>query len=88
MIMPSGVTPAEIIIPVGERVTFMNHDTVPHAVAGGSEPAKPDCPEIDAVGMLGPGELKSTAPFLAAKTCEYHNPRVQSAAFKGRIVIR
>lgn len=87
MIMSTGVTPAEIIIPVGERVTFMNHDTVPHAVAGGSEPAKPDCPEIDAVGVLAPGELRATAPFVAARTCEY-NPRSPSALFKGRIVIR
>lgn len=88
MIMATGVTPNDVTIAVGERVTFMNHDTVSHSVAGGSEPAKPDCPEINAVGVLAPGEIRQTAPFLTAKACEYHNPRVQSALFNGRITIR
>ena len=88
MIMATGVTPTELTIAVGDRVTFMNHDTVPHGVAGGSDPAKPDCPEINAVGLLAPGEIRMTGQFTAARTCDYHDPRVQSALFNGRIVIR
>jgi plastocyanin len=88
MIMPTGVTPPELTIAVGERVTFMNHDTVAHGVAGGADPTKPDCAEINAVGVLVPGEIRSTAQFTAAKTCEYHDFRVQSSLFNGRIVIR
>jgi len=85
MILPTGMSPDEVIVAVGDRVGFMNHDTVPRQVAGGTDPAKPECPEIDVVGRIMPGEIRSTAPLPTARTCEYH---VQSTAFKGRIVIR
>jgi plastocyanin len=88
MIMDTGPTPKELTIGVGATVTFMNHDAVPHGVAGGAEPARPDCPEINAVGVLMPGEIRSTSPFTTAKTCEYHDSRVSSSLFSGRIVIR
>jgi plastocyanin len=85
MILPTGMSPDEVTVAVGDRVGFMNHDTIPHQVAGGTDPDKPECPEIDVVGRIIPGEIRSTAPLPTARTCEYH---VQSTAFKGRIVIR
>ena len=88
MILDSGPSPKEIAIGVGDTVQFMNHDTVPHGVAGGAEPARPDCPEITSIGVLMPGEIRSTSPFTTAKTCDYHDSRVSSSQFTGRIVIR
>ena len=85
MILPTGMSPDEVIVSVVDRVGFMNHDTIARQVAGGSDPAKPECPEIDEVGRIMPGEIRATAPLPTARTCEYH---VQSTAFKGRIVIR
>jgi len=88
MIMATEALPAELTVAVGERVEFMNHDTVPHAVAGGPDPSRPGCPEINAVGVLAPGETRSTDAFSTPKTCEFHVPRGQSALLAGRIVIR
>lgn len=88
MLESSGLNPREITIAVGERVSFMNHDTVAHTVAGGSGPAQPDCPEINAVGVLAPFEIRPTAVFPAAKTCDYHVPRGGAVLFSGRIVVR
>ena len=88
MVESSGLNPREITIAVGERVSFMNHDTVAHTVAGGSAPAQPDCPEIGAVGVLAPFEIRPTAVFSAAKTCDYHVPRGGAALFSGRIIVR
>jgi plastocyanin len=85
MILPTGMSPDEVSVAVGDRVGFMNHDTVPRHVAGGPDPARPECPEIDVVGRIMPGEIRATAPLPSARTCEYH---VQSTTFKGRIVIR
>jgi hypothetical protein len=51
----SGVNPVEVVVAVGGRVLFVNNDVIPHDIAGGPEPARPDCPEIDAVGFLTPG---------------------------------
>lgn len=88
MLESSGLNPREITIAVGERVSFMNHDTVNHTVAGGSAPAQPDCPEINAVGVLAPAEIRPTAVFSTAKTCDYHVPRGGAVLFSGRIVVR
>jgi hypothetical protein len=45
-ITASGMTPLEITIAVGQRVTFVNNDQRAHDVVGGIDPAHPDCPEI------------------------------------------
>lgn len=83
-----GVNPVEIAVAAGGRVTFVNLDAVPHDVAGGPDPSTPDCPEIDAVGFLVPGQARQTAPFPAPRTCEYHDHGFHSPLFNGRIVIR
>jgi plastocyanin len=88
MIESSGLNPSEITIRVGETVAFMNHETTPVSVAGGSDPSHPDCPEINTVGVLGPFDLRPTAQFAVAKTCDYHVLRGQAVLFNGRIVIR
>jgi len=77
-----------VSVSVGGRVTFFNNDTIPHDVAGGPDPAHPDCPEIDAVGFLTPGQRRETRSFPAARTCEFHDHGFHSTIFNGRIVIR
>jgi plastocyanin len=84
----SGVSPRELTIAVGGRVTFVNNDIVPHDMAGGPDPAHPDCPEIDVVGFLTPGQQRATGAFTVARTCEYHDHSFHSAIMTGRIVIR
>jgi len=66
----------------------VNNDTIPHDVAGGPDPATPDCREIDAVGFLTPGQSRQTAALPPARTCEYHDHGFHSPLFNGRIVIR
>ena len=87
-ITANGTNPKEVTIAVGGRVTFVNNDTIPHDVAGGPDPANPDCREIDAVGFLTPGQSRQTAPLPVARTCEYHDHSFHSPLFNGRIVIR
>jgi plastocyanin len=87
-ISSSGVSPREISVRTGDRVTFINNDSIPHDVAGGPDPATPDCREIDAVGFLTPGQSRQTSPLPTARTCEYHDHGFHSALFNGRIVIR
>ena len=84
----SGVSPATMTVAVGSRVTFVNNDAVPHDVAGGPDPAHPDCREIDAVGFLAPGQSRQTNPLPEARTCEYHDHSGHSTLHSGRIVIR
>src|SRR5688500_5038777 len=88
MLESTGPNPREMTIAVGETVSFMNHEGVPYTVDGGASPSQSACEEIKAVGLLRPGEIRPTAPFSTAKTCDYHVPSGQAVLFSGRIVIR
>ena len=89
MLEATGPNPREVTIGVGEFVSFMNHERVPYTVASGPSPLQSaTCPEIDAIGLLRADDIKQTAPFLTAKTCEYHIPNGQTVLFSGRIVVR
>jgi hypothetical protein len=73
---------------VGGTVTFANNDSINHDVAGGPDPEHRDCPEIDAVGFLTPGQSRQTQPFSRARTCEFHDHGFHSPLFNGRIIIQ
>ena len=88
MIMEGHAVPGEVMIAVGERVSFMNHDRTTYTVAGGAEPSRSDCREINVVGVLAPGDTRTTEAFMSAKTCEFHVAREQSPLLTGRIIIR
>lgn len=87
-ILPSGVSPREFTVAVGDRVTFINNDVQPHDIAGGPDPATPDCREIDAVGFLLPGQSRQTAPMASARACDYHDHGNHAPGFNGRIIVR
>jgi plastocyanin len=88
-ISASGMTPLELTIAVGQRVTFVNNDTRVHDVVGGIDPNRPECPEIAQAGFLTPGQRAETGVFSTARTCEYHDhTQLGVPAFQGRIIIR
>ena len=87
-IAQTGADPKQLVVAVGERVTFVNNDTQPHDIQGGPDPANPDCREIDAVGFIVPGQSKQTLPLPVTRTCDYHDHQNHAPIFTGRIVIR
>lgn len=83
------MTPIEITIDVGQRVTFVNNDIRAHDVVGGVDPSHPECPEILQAGFLSAGQRRETGTFTSAQTCNYHDHTALGvAAFSGRIIIR
>jgi hypothetical protein len=52
-------------------------------------PVHTDCPAINAVNLLGPGQTKQTGAFPTARTCGFHDhDDPDNAAVKGSIVVR
>lgn len=52
-------------------------------------PEHTDCPEINNVGLISPGQTKETGNLNIVRTCGYHdhnNP--DDARFKGNIIIQ
>lgn len=54
-------------------MTFVNQDQVNHEIASNPHPVHTDCPAINQVDVLNPGQSKDTAAFTAARVCGYHD---------------
>ena len=83
------VSPSTVSIAVGQSVTFVNNDSRSHELASDPHPAHTNCPSINALGMVGPGQTKLTNSFSGAGTCGFHDHNdPDNAALKGTITIR
>ena len=88
-ITASGSSPKAVTVNVGEVVMFVNSDTRPHQMASDPHPAHTDCPPINAVSTLSPGQSRSTANLTPARTCGYHDHiDPTNTSLQGTITIR
>lgn len=88
-ISSAGISPAELVVPPGTRVLFINQDSRPHEMTSDPHPGHFDCPEINSVGLLTPGQSRETGNLVAVLTCGFHdhaNPL--DSRLRGRIIIR
>ena len=80
----SGVSPTQVRISVGGRV----RSTVNRQINSNPFPAHDDCPPINAVGVLTPGQSKMTDVLSLAGTCGFHEHLTEgAAAFLGVILV-
>jgi plastocyanin len=85
----AGVTPKELTVSPGTRVQFVNSDTRNHEMNSDPHPTHGDCPEIDAVGFLTPGQSRETGTLNTTRTCGFHDHNLfPEPQWQGRIVVR
>jgi hypothetical protein len=86
----TGFKPKDSVLAIGGQATFTNIDDRLHSVASNPLTTHADCPAINAVGVLVPGQSKSTAMFTEAKTCGYHDPSSEGSGqiLMGTITVR
>jgi hypothetical protein len=86
----SGVLSAsQITVSQGSRVLFINNDTIAHLMFSDPHPEHTDCPEINQVGMLQPGESRETGNLVTVRTCGVHDHNLPDVAgLKAKIVIQ
>jgi plastocyanin len=88
-ITSSGVTPKAVTVNVGEVVTFVNNDTRSHDMESDPHPAHTDCPPINAIATLAPGQSRNTGNLTTARTCGYHDHSdAGNVSLQGTITIR
>jgi plastocyanin len=81
-------SPKQVEINVGQRVAFVNNDTAAHEIASDPHPVHTDCPPINEVGGLAPGQARLTGAFTIARTCGFHDHGMPSnASVQGRIIV-
>jgi plastocyanin len=67
------VSPANITIAVGSRVTFVNSHNQNHDMASDPHPSHEDCPPMDQVGFMTPGQSKTSGNFTVVRRCGFHD---------------
>jgi plastocyanin len=83
------VTPNDITVSPGTRVTFINNHNRNHEMNSDPHPTHGECPEIDDVGFLAPGQTKLTGNLNTVRTCGFHDHNdPTNASLTGRIRVQ
>jgi plastocyanin len=84
----TGISPVEVRIASGGTVTFLNGDSRPHAVSSDPITIHTDCPAINDVGTLNPGQSRSTGVLTIRRTCGFHDHTNETdTRWQGRIIV-
>ena len=85
----SGVSPRNVTIVRGAQVTFVNSNTRAHEIRSDPHPTHTDCPEINQVAVIQPGNNRQTGNLATARTCGFHDHGdPDNSSFRGTITIQ
>jgi plastocyanin len=88
-ITTAGVSPKSVTVSPGGQVQFANTDGRSHEMGSDPHPDHTDCPEINSVGFLTPGQNRQTGNLNTRRTCGFHDhTRPDDAALRGTIVVQ
>lgn len=88
-ITAQGASPRNIQINAGSRVLFVNNDSRAHNMTSDPHPEHTQCPELNSVGLLTPGQSRESGNLNTVRTCGFHdhdNPGTTSLT--GTVTIR
>ncbi|MGE0814921.1 MAG: hypothetical protein AB7O28_11605 [Vicinamibacterales bacterium] len=84
----NAVSPQNVTIAQGGRVTFVNNDTRPHDMSSDPHPEHTDCLPMEQVGFLSPGQSKTSGNFTTIRVCGFHDHNQPTVAgLQGKITI-
>ena len=81
-------SPNAVTITQGGRVTFVNNDSRSHDMSSDPHPSHEDCPPLEQVGFLSPGQSKTSGNLNTVRVCGFHDHNLpNSTGLQGRITI-
>jgi plastocyanin len=83
------LSPASVTINSGESVMFVNNHSGDHQMSSDPHPNHTDCPAINALFTLGPGQSRATNALSTSRTCGVHDHGDDTNNnLKGSIIVR
>jgi hypothetical protein len=83
-----GVVPKQVRVYQGSRVTFVNDDVINHEIQSDPLHVHTDCPELNAVGYIVPGQSRESLPLNVVRACGFHDhTREGDVAFHGAVFV-
>ena len=72
-ITSTGASPKSLEVPLGSRILFINDDNRDHNMGSDPHPDHNECPPLNQVGLLRPGQRRETGNLVVLRTCGYHD---------------
>ena len=89
VIQNNQVCPSTLTVARGAQVTMINNDSNTHEMDSDPHPEHTDCPPLNQIGFLNPGQSRTSGNLLIARTCGFHDHnRPETAALKGTITVQ
>lgn len=83
------VSPSSVTIAPGGRVTMVNNHNRPHDMNSDPHPEHTQCPELNQIGFLNPGQSRTSGNLNTARTCGFHDHNEdQNPNLQGRVIIQ
>lgn len=83
------VCPQTITIALGGQLTIINNDSTTHDMDSDPHPEHTDCPALNQIGFLNPGQSRTSGNLTTARNCGFHdhqNPN--NGSLRGTVTIR
>jgi hypothetical protein len=89
VIQNNQVCPSTLTVARGSQVTMINNDSNTHEMDSDPHPEHTDCPELNQIGFMNPGQSRSSGNLLTARRCGFHDHnRPDTNSLKGTITIQ
>jgi plastocyanin len=83
------VSPSTVTIAAGQSVTVFNNDNRAHEIASDPHPVHSNCPQMNALGNIQPGQNRQTNAFPTARSCGFHDHNdPDNRGLQGTVVIQ
>jgi len=83
------VCPQTITIALGGQLTMINNDANAHQMDSDPHPEHTDCPALNDIGLLNPGQTRTSGNLTTARNCGFHDHiSPNNALLRGTVTIR
>jgi hypothetical protein len=89
VIQNNTICPSALTVSRGTQITILNSDSRTHDMNSDPHPEHTDCPELNAIGFLNPGQSRQSNNLNIARRCGLHDHGAPDvASLKATITIQ
>jgi plastocyanin len=89
VIQNNTICPSALTVTRGTQITILNSDSRVHTMDSDPHPEHTDCPEINQIGFLNPGQSRQSGNLNIARRCGIHDHDLPDvASLKATITIQ
>src|SRR6478609_983205 len=89
VIQNNTICPAALTVVRGTQITILNSDSRTHEMDSDPHPEHTDCPELNQIGFLNPGQSRQSGNLNIARRCGIHDPGApDTTSLKASITIQ